>query len=107
VGVHFPPLNRPRFAGVEPTEAEGATALRGYVGYFGALTVYPQMVFHHVLSGVNFQGTTLKRPLEISGKQVTIKFPPTTNQQGQQMSTWVTLERLSGEADMLPRPARN
>ena len=60
------------------------------------------MVFHHVLSGVNFQGTTLKRPLEISGQEVTIKFPPATNQQGQQTSTWVTLRRLSGERDMLP-----
>jgi hypothetical protein len=107
VGVHFPPLNRPRFAGVEPTEAEAGAALRGYVGYFGALTVYPQMVFHHVLSGVNFQGTTLKRPLAVSGQEVTIKFPPATTQQGQQTSTWVTLQRLSGEADMVPAPVRN
>jgi hypothetical protein len=29
------------------------------------------MVFHHVLGGVNFEGTTLKRPLEISGQEVT------------------------------------
>jgi hypothetical protein len=103
VGVHFPPRDRPRFAGIEPTDAEAAAALRGYVGYFGALTVYPAMVFHHVLSGVNFQGTTLKRPLEMSGQEVTIKFPPTTNPQGQSTSTWVTLRRLSGETDMLPK----
>jgi hypothetical protein len=103
VGVHFPPLNRARFAAAEPTPEEAAAALRGYVGYFGALTVYPGMVFHHVLSGVNFGGTTLKRPLEVSGQDVTIKFPPTTNAQGQQTSTWVTLRRLSGERDMLPK----
>ena len=102
VGVHFPPLNRPKFAGAEPTEAESAAALRGYVGYFGALTVYPQMVFHHVLSGVNFGGTTLKRPLEISGQEVTIKFPAAA---GQQATTWVVLRRLSGEADMVPKGA--
>jgi hypothetical protein len=77
--------------------------MRGYVGYFGALAVYPNMVFHHVLAGVNFQGTTLKRPLEVSGSEVTIKFPPTGGQNGQQTSTWVILRRLSGEADMLPK----
>jgi hypothetical protein len=98
VGVHFPPLNRPKFAATEPTETEAAAALRGYVGYFGALTVYPNMVFHQVLSGVNFGGTTLKRPLEVSGQEVTIKFPTTGPQ-----TTWVTLRRLSGEADMLPK----
>jgi Lipocalin-like domain len=103
VGVHFPPLNRQRFAATEPTEAEAATAFRGYVGYYGALAVYPQMVFHHVLAGINMQGTTLKRPFELSGTDITIKFPPTTAQDGQQTSTWVTLHRLSGDADMLPK----
>jgi hypothetical protein len=102
VGVHFPPLNRGKFAADEPTEAEATAAMRGYVGYFGALTVYPNMVFHQVLAGVNFQGTTLKRPLELSpsGSEVTIKSPVTG---GQQTSTWVILKRLSGEADMLPK----
>jgi hypothetical protein len=57
------------------------------------------MVFHHVLAGVNFSGTTLKRPLEMSGSEVTIKFPVAA---GQTTSTWVTLRRLSGESDMLP-----
>jgi hypothetical protein len=103
VGVHFPPLNRQRFAGTEPTEAEAAAATRGYVGYFGALAVYPNMVFHHVLAGVNFGGNTLKRPLEISGSEVTIKFPVAA---GQQTTTWVVLRRLSGEADMLPKGAK-
>ena len=102
VGVHFPPANRAKFAADEPTEAEAAAATRGYVGYFGALTVYPQMVFHQVLAGVNFQGTTLKRPLEMapSGAEVTIKFPVAA---GQQTTTWVVLKRLSGESDMIPK----
>ncbi|MEP7308739.1 MAG: lipocalin-like domain-containing protein [Acidobacteriota bacterium] len=103
VGVHFPPLNRPRFAADAPTDAEARAALQGYVGYFGALSVYPNMVFHQILTGISFAGgTTLKRPLEMSGDEVTIKFPPTTNQQGQQTSTHVTLRRLSGEAAMIP-----
>jgi len=106
VGVHFPPLNRARFAGAEPTDAEAADATRGYVGYFGSLSVYPQMVFHQVLAGLNFGGTTLKRPLEVSGSEVTIKFPPATGQNGQQTSTWVVLRRLSGEADMMPKTGK-
>lgn len=103
VGVHFPPLNRQKFAGEMPTDAEARAALQGYVGYFGALSVYPNMVFHQILTGITMtSGTTLKRPLEISGEDVTIKFPPTTNQQGEQQSTHVTLHRLSGEAAMMP-----
>lgn len=102
VGVHFPPLNRQKFAGPAPTESEARAALMGYVGYFGSLNVYPNMVFHQVLQGVSLGGNTLKRPIEMSGNEVTIKFPPTTNQQGQQTSTHVTLRRLSGEDAMLP-----
>ncbi|HEX5107663.1 MAG TPA: lipocalin-like domain-containing protein [Vicinamibacterales bacterium] len=108
VGVHFPPLNRNRFAGTEPTDAEAAEATRGYVGYFGALSVYPQMVFHQVLAGLGFSGSTLKRPLEMSGSgsDVTIKFPPGAAQNGQQTTTWVKLHRLSGEAEMMPKSGK-
>jgi hypothetical protein len=70
------------------------------VGYFGALTVYPDMVFHHVMNGLGLTGSILKRPLEMSGSEVTIKFP--TNP-GQEVTTWVTLRRLSGDAEMVPR----
>src|SRR5690606_11171992 len=45
VGVHFPTLGRPGFAGEEPTEEE-AQAVRNYLGYYGALGVYPGEVFH-------------------------------------------------------------
>jgi len=104
VGVHFPPLNRKAFAAETPTADEARAALMGYVGYFGALTVYPGQVFHNVLAGVSpAAGTTLKRFADLSGSEVTVRFPPTTNQQGQQTTTLVTLRRLSGEAEMLPR----
>ena len=67
VGVHFPPLNRQKFAADAPTDAEARAALSGCVGYFGALSVYPNMVFHQILAGISFTGgTTLKRPLEMS-----------------------------------------
>jgi lipocalin-like protein len=103
VGVHFPGLNRQKFAADLPTDAEARGAFSGYVGYFGALSVYPNMVFHQILGGVSMTpGTTLKRPLEMSGDDdVTIKFPVNPNQQGQQTTTWVMLHRLSGEKDMI------
>jgi len=102
VGVHFPPLNRQKFAGAEPTAEEAGAALRGYVGYFGALGVYPGMVFHQILAGISpAQGTTLKRFYELNGTELTIRFPVTRNQQGQETTTLVKLKRLSGEKEML------
>lgn len=97
VGVHFPPLNRQPFAADVPTDAEARAALQGYVGYFGALTVYPGQVFHNVLAGISpVPGSILKRFYELNGEEVNIKFPVQTNQQGQQTTTYVTLKRLSG-----------
>ena len=52
VGVHFPTLGRSPFAGETPTEEE-AQAARNYLGYYGALGVYPGEVFHNVLGGVS------------------------------------------------------
>lgn len=107
VGVHFPPLNRPRFASGEPTDAEARAALMGYVGYFGALAVYPGMVFHHIMAGLSpAAGNTLKRFYDLQGRDLNIRFPPTTNPQGQQQATLVTLRRLSGATEMLPPPRR-
>ena len=103
VGVHFPPLNRQKFAAADPTEAEARAALQGYVGYFGALGVYPGMVFHQILAGLSpAGGNTLKRFYDLKGEELHIRFPPATNQQGQQQTTFVTLRRLSGEKEMLP-----
>jgi hypothetical protein len=104
VGVHFPSLNRQKFASDLPTDAEARGAFSGYVGYFGALSVYPNMVFHQILGGVSMNpGTTLKRPLEMMGDEVTIKFPVNASTVGPQTTTtWETLRRLSGEKDMIP-----
>ena len=107
VGVHFFAAGRKPFAGAEPTDEEARQALSGMVDYFGALSVYPDMVFHQILAGSGnlSAGGTSKRPLEMNGAgtEVTIKFPPTRNEQGQETTTHVVLRRLSGEADMMPR----
>jgi hypothetical protein len=103
VGVHFVPRNRKPFAGAMPTDDEARAAITGYVGYFGALTLYPNMVFHHQLAQLGpGNGNTLKRPFELIGNEIHLKFPPTVNPQGQETTTLVTLKRLSGEAEMLP-----
>ena len=105
VGVHFPPLNRKPFAADTPTPEEALAALRGYIGYYGALTVYPGQVFHNILAGVSpISGTTLRRSAVISGDELTVQLPRTRNQQGEDAQTVVILKRLSGEAEMLPRP---
>ena len=104
VGVHFPPITRTPLAADTPTADEARAAFMGYVGYYGALTVYPGQVFHNVLGGLApGAGTILRRFADISGNELIVRFPPATNQQGQQTTTLVTLKRLSGEAEMLPR----
>ncbi|MGH9236527.1 MAG: lipocalin-like domain-containing protein [Vicinamibacterales bacterium] len=104
VGVHFPPRNRAMLVNDEPTEAEARAALNGYVGYFGALTVYPGQVFHHPLASIGLiaNGNTIKRFYETSGDVVTVTFPATGSGQ-QQNTTVVTLKRLSGIDQMMPR----
>jgi hypothetical protein len=105
VGVHFPPLNRKPFAAEMPTPEEARAALQGYIGYYGALTVYPGQVFHNILAGVSpISGSILRRSAVISGDELTVQLPATRNQQGQEAQTIVMLKRLSGEADMLLRP---
>jgi hypothetical protein len=104
VGVHFPPLNRKPFAADAPTPEEAQAALRGYIGYYGALTVYPGQVFHNILGGVSpVGGSILRRSAAIDGDELTVQLPRTRNQQGDEAQTVVTLKRLSGAADMLPR----
>lgn len=103
VGVHFPPLNRKRFAGDLPTDEEARAAIGGYVGYYGVYTLYPGVVFHHrlaILSPPTSQGDTLQRFFEIAGDQITLKFPPGVAQ-GQEQRTVVKLKRLSGDAEMI------
>jgi hypothetical protein len=105
VGVHFPPLNRKPFSADTPTPEEAQAALRGYIGYYGALTVYPGQVFHNILAGVSpVSGSILRRAAVISGDELTVQLPATRNQQGEDAQTIVILKRLSGAAEMLPRP---
>jgi lipocalin-like protein len=103
VGVHFPTLNRKPFAAENPTADEARAALQGYLGYYGALTVYPGEVFHNILGGVSpAAGTILRRYADIKGDELTVRLTPTGNQQVQNQ-TIVILRRLSGEAEMLPK----
>ncbi len=102
VGVHFPPMNRARFASAQPTDEEARAALAGFVSYYGAYTMGPGVVFHHrmIILGTA-PADTLKRFYTIAGDTLTLKFPPARNQQGQQIRTEVTLKRISGSKDML------
>lgn len=103
VGVHFPPLNRKPFAADTPTPEEALAAMRGYIGYYGALTVYPGQVFHNILAGVSpISGSILRRSAVISGDELTVQLPATRNQQGEDAQTIVILKRLSGAKEMLP-----
>jgi hypothetical protein len=103
VGVHFPTLNRKPFAGDNPTADEARAALQGYLGYYGALTVYPGEVFHNILGGISpASGTILRRYADIKDNELTVRLTPTNNQ-AVQTQTIVVLRRLSGVDDMLPR----
>jgi hypothetical protein len=103
VGVHFPPLNRKPFAAETPTPEEARAALQGYIGYYGALTVYPGEVFHNILAGTNpLQGSILRRFADLNGDELTVRLQ-NRNPQGQDTATIVILKRLSGETDMIAR----
>jgi hypothetical protein len=106
VGVHFPPLNRKPFAAETPTPEEARAALQGYIGYYGALGVYPGEVFHNILAGLSpVQGSILRRFADIEGDELTVRLQPGRNQQGQEAAnaTIVILKRLSGVDEMLPK----
>ena len=85
VGVHFPPLNRKPFATDTPTPEEARAALRGYIGYYGALTVYPGQVFHNILAGVSpIVGHDPETVGGDLGRRAHRAAPATRNQQGQE-----------------------
>ena len=103
VGVHFPTLGRSPFAGATPTEEE-AQAARNYLGYYGALGVYPGEVFHNILGGVSpTAGAILRRFAKVTGDELVVTIPSGNAQST--TATTVHLRRLSDVDDMLP-PAR-
>jgi hypothetical protein len=106
VGVHFLPINKTPtpFAGDVPTPDEARAAVQGYIGYYGALTVYSGQVFHNLMSAMsNVPGTILRRFADFSkdGNELNVAFAPARDQQGRMVVTSVTLRRISGEAEML------
>jgi hypothetical protein len=101
VGVHFPTLGRSPFAGETPTEEE-AQAARNYLGYYGALGVYPGEVFHNILGGVSpTAGAILRRFAKVTGDELVVTIPSGNTQSTN--ATVVRLRRLSDADDMLPR----
>jgi hypothetical protein len=105
VGVHFPPLNRAKFAAALPTDDEAQAAIRGFVSYYGSYTLYPGLVFHHRLMILgNGASDSLRRFYEITGDELTLKFPPGgAGPLGPDGRTNVVLKRISGATDMIPK----
>jgi hypothetical protein len=103
VGVHFPPMGRAKFATALPTDEEAQAAIRGFVSYYGAYTLYPGVVFHHRLMILgNGASDSLRRFYEIKGDELTLKFPPGgASPLGPDGRTNVVLKRISGEKDMM------
>jgi hypothetical protein len=110
VGVHFPPRVRQPFAGPTPTAEEAQAAMRGYIGYFGALGVYSGEVSHDILSGIApTSGSILRRYAKITGDELVVRLQsgaaPRPGAAPPRTATEVVLKRLSGADDMLPREA--
>jgi len=108
VGVHFPPRVREPFAGEAVTADQAQAALRGYIGYFGSLGVYPGEVSHDILAGVSpTSGAILRRYAKITGDELVVRLQSgaarTSEDDQPRVATEVVLKRLSGAKDMLPR----
>jgi len=104
-GVHFPVPDRARFAADTPTAEEAQAAFSGYIGYFGALGVYPGEVAHNVMAGTQpSAGAILRRFAEVNGDDVVLTIPSGRNaSDGAQFVTTVNMRRLSGMDELLPR----
>ena len=107
--MHFPPRTREQFAGPVPTADEAQAAMRGYIGYFGSLGVYPGEVSHNILSGISpTTGSILRRYAEITGDELIVRLQggaarTAEDDEPRRTATEVVLHRLSGAEDMLPR----
>jgi len=105
-GVHFPTQDRKPFAADTPTAEEAQAAFRSYIGYFGALGVYPGEVAHNVLAGVQpSAGAILRRFADIKGDEAVLTLPlgAQASANGSRLVTTVHMRRLSGLDEMLPR----
>lgn len=110
VGVHFPRMGREPFGSATPTAEEAEAALRGYIGYFGALSVYPGEVAHNVLGGLSpGPGSILRRAAAIEDDMLVVTLQNVgaliSGEPASQVTT-VHLRRLSDADDMLPSPPR-
>jgi hypothetical protein len=105
-GVHFPVPDRARFAADVPTADEAQAAFSGYIGYFGALGVYPGEVAHNVMAGTQpSAGAILRRFAEVEGDEAVLTIPTGRAASGDaaQFVTTVNMRRLSGLEELLPR----
>jgi hypothetical protein len=106
VGVHFPSVGREPFSSNTPSAEEAEAGLRGYIGYFGALSVYPGEVAHNILAGISpGTGAILRRGAEITGDELVDTLQNTgaiERGEPQESATQVILRRLSGADEMLP-----
>ena len=106
LGVHFPALDREPFDGDVPSREEADAAWRRYIGYYGALGLYPGEVAHNVLGGTQpGAGAILRRYAAIDGDEAVLTIPGGTRAPGEgpQFVTVVNMRRLSGIDEMLPR----
>ena len=105
-GVHFPVPDRARFAADMPTPDEAQAAFSGYIGYFGALGVYPGEVAHNVMAGTQpSAGAILRRFAEVDGDEAVLTIPSgrPTSDDGAVFVTTVNMRRLSGMDELLSR----
>ncbi len=107
VGVHFPPQGREAFSSDPPAAEEAQAGLRGYIGYFGTLGVFPGEVSHNVLSGISpGTGAILRRYAAINGDELVVTLQSGAGGgrgNAPRTVTEVVLRRLSDAQDMLPR----
>jgi len=99
VMVHMMDPYRRRNAGDAPTPEETMATYRTYTSYFGPYTVNEAggYVLHHLTAAFNsgVEGTDFQRFVELSGRRLILKTPPTREGGGDEGSTALVWERLS------------
>ena len=99
MAVHLVRPDRPLYAGDQPTAEEAQAALRTYISYFGPVTLHPDegyIVHHREGCWVpTCMGSDAQRFYEMSDRQLVLKPPPTTDDEGREMQSRLTWQRLS------------